>query len=234
MFLLILVRCSIKDNYAKLYYGNGSCEIIGSNIRGAEIHYKGAIEIEDKTSDSFTIIAGSYKILVIPIGDGTINELFDYVGEFKITSVMVADINGEKVPTTIHRVMDYTELLNTNAEDMTTNSEDLSATHTYSRKVSKTLLKQPNLKNQNTSNYNTELYLEDGTKYDGNYFHIHLSDNAAMTGREHTEDSQDLYFNNGKPTKNPSLVPYAAIEQQKRRKVVELKIRRSRRNRRRY
>ena len=53
---------------AKLYYGNGSCTIEGSDIRGVEIHYRGAIEIEDKTSDSFIIIAGSYKILVIPIG----------------------------------------------------------------------------------------------------------------------------------------------------------------------
>ena len=212
---------------AKLYYGNGSCEIIGSNIRGAEIHYKGAIEIEDKTSDSFTIIAGSYKILVIPIEDGTINELFDYVGEFKITSVIVADINGEKVPTTIHRVMDYTELLNTNAEDMTTNSEDLSATHTYSRKVSKTLLKQPNLNNQHTSNIDTSLHFKNGDKYDG-YFHIHLADSSAMTGREHSEDSEDLYFNHGKPTRNPNKIPYGAIQQSKERKRPEIKGKKSR------
>ena len=212
---------------AKLYYGNGSCEIIGSNIRGAEIHYKGAIELEDKTSDSFTIIAGSYKILVIPIEDGTINELFDYVGEFKITSVIVADINGEKVPTTIHRVMDYTELLNTNAEDMTTNSEDLSATHTHIRKVSKTLLKQSNLNNQHTSNMDTSLHFKNGYKYDG-YFHIHLADSAAMTGREHTEDSEDLYFNHGKPTRNPNKIPYGAIQQSKERKRAEIKGKKSR------
>ena len=221
---------------AKLYYGGGSTTIEGegSDIRGVEIRYRGAIEIDDKTSDSFVITQQKNGIMVFPIGKGTLNDLFDYTGEFKITSVIVADINGEKVSTSINRVMDYVELLNTNAEDMTTKSEDLSVTYISGSKVAKTLLKQPNLKNQNTSNYNTELYLEDGTKYDGNYFHIHLSDNAAMTGREHTEDSQDLYFNNGKPTKNPSLVPYATIEQQKRRKVVELKIRRSRRNRRRY
>ena len=212
---------------AKLYYGNGSCEIIGSNIRGAEIRYRGAIEIEDKTSDSFTIIAGSYKILVIPIEDGTINELFDYVGEFKITSVIVADIDGKKVPTTIHRVMDYTELLNTNAEDMTTNSEDLSATHTHIRKVSKTLLKQSNLNNQHTSNMDTSLHFKNGDKYDG-YFHIHLADSAAMTGREHTEDSEDLYFNHGKPTRNPNKIPYGAIQQSKERKRAEIKGKKSR------
>ena len=218
---------------AKLYYGNGSCTIEGSDIRGVEIRYKGAIEIEDKTSGSFIIMAGSYKILVIPIGEGTLNDLFDYVGEFKITSVIVAGNNAENVPTTIHRVMDYTELLTTNAEDMTTNSEDLSSTHISGRKVAKTLSKQQHLNNQFTSERNTELYLQDGTKYEG-YFHIHLADGGAMTGREHTEDSQDLYFNHGKPTKNPSLVPYAAIEQNKRKKAQEIKSRRSRKNRRRY
>jgi len=218
---------------SKLYYGNGNCTIEGSEIRGVEIRYRGAIEIEDKTSDSFVITHQNNGILIFPIGEGTLNELFDYVGEFKILSVIVADNNAQKVPTTIHRVMDYTELLNTNAEDMTTKSEDLSATHTHGRKVAKTILKQPYIKNQNTSNLDTSLHLEDGTKYDG-YYHIHLADNSAMTGKEHTEDSQDLYFNHGKPTKNPSLVPYGAIEQNKRRKAAEIKSRRSRKIRRKY
>ena len=217
----------------KLYYGSGSTTIQGSDIRGVEIRYRGAIEIEDKTSDSFVITHQKNGIMIFPIGEGTLNDLFYYTGEFRITSVTVADSDAKKVPTTIHRVMDYVELLNTIAEDMTTKSEDLSATYVSGSKVAKTLLKQPNLKNQHTSNYNTELYLQDGAKYDG-YYHIHLADNTAMTGREHTEDSQDLYFNNGKPTKNPSLGPYATIEQQKRRRVAGLKSGQSRRNRRRY
>ena len=217
---------------AKLYYGGGSTTIEGSGIRGVEIRYRGAIEIDDKTSDSFVITQQNNGILVFPIGEGTLNDLFDYTGEFKIISVIVADINGEKVSTSINRVMDYTELLNTNAEDMTTKSEDLSVTYVSGSKVVKTLLKQPNLKNHHTSNYNTELYLQDGTKYDG-YYHIHLKDNAAMTGREHTEDSQDLYYNHGKPTKNPSLVPYGVIEQNKRRKARKIKVGRLKRNRRR-
>ena len=217
----------------KFYYGNGSCTIEGSDIRGVEIRYRGAIEIEDKTSDSFAITHQKGGILIFPIGEGTLNDLFDYTGEFKITSVIVADNNAQKVDTSIHRVMDYTELLNTNAEDMTTNSEDLSATHISGRRVAKTTLKQPHINNLTTSEHNTELYLEDGTKYDG-YYHIHLADNSAMTGKEHTEHSQDLYFNHGKPTKNPSLVPYGAIQQNKRKKATEVKSRRSKRNRSKY
>ena len=143
------------------------------------------------------------------------------MGEFKILSVGVAG-NGEKIPTTIHRVMDYTELLNTNSEDMTTKSEDLSSTYISGKKVPTTVLKQPHLNNLHTSIHRTELYLEDGTLYEA-YFHIHLSDNNAMTGGEHTEDSQDLYFNHGKPTKNPKLIPYGVIEQNKKARRRKIK-----------
>ena len=207
---------------AKLYYGNGECSIEGSDIRGVEIRYRGAIKIDDKTSDAFVINHQKNGIMIFPIGEGVLNELFSYTGEFRILSVIVADTDAKKVPTSIHRVMDYTELLTTNAEDMTTKSEDLSATYVSGYKVAKTSLKQPNLNNQHTSNQNGELYLEGGTLYDGD-FHIHLSDNAAMTGREHTEDSQDLYFNNGKPTKNPSLVPYATIKYNRKQKLKKRK-----------
>ena len=213
----------------KLYYGNGSCTIEGS-ARGVEIRYRGAIEIEDKTSDSFVIAHQNNGILIFPLGEGTLNDLFDYTGEFKILSVIVADNNAEKVSTTIHRVMDYTELLNTKSEDMTTNSEDLSSTHVSGGKVAKTSLNQPYINNLNTSKHDGELYLQDGTKYDG-YFHIHLADNAAMTGSEHTEDSQDLYYANGKPTKNAG-VPYGVIEQNKQRKIQARKS--LRKNRRKY
>ena len=207
---------------AKLYYGNGNCSIEGSDIKGVQITYSGAVEIDDKTSDAFVINHQKNGIMIFPIGEGTLNELFSYAGELKILSVIVADTDAKKLSTSIHRVMDYTELLTTNAEDMTTISEDLSATYVSGYKVAKTSLKQPNINNQHTSKQNTELYLEDNTLYDG-YFHIHLSDNAAMTGKEHSEDSQDLYFNNGKPTKNPSLVPYATVKYNRKQKLKKRK-----------
>jgi len=198
---------------AKLYYGDGKCTIEG-NARGVHIKYKGAIEINDRTSDSFVIVQQNNGIMIFPIGKGTLNELFDYVGELKILSGQSANEQGEKDPTTIHRVMDYTELLHTKAEDMTTKSEDLSSTHVSGSKVSKTSLNQPYINNLNTSTHNVELYFKNGDKYDG-YFHIHLADNAAMTESEHTEDSQDLYYMSRSkliPTKNTSLIPPATKE----------------------
>ena len=64
---------------AKLYYGNGKCTIEGSDIRGVEIRYRGNIEITDKTSDNYNIIANDKKILIFPTGTvKPLNNLFEY------------------------------------------------------------------------------------------------------------------------------------------------------------
>ena len=211
---------------AKLYYGNGDCNVEGSNIRGVEIRYRGAIEIEDKTSDAFVIGHQNNGILIFPLGEGFLNELFSYVGEFKIISVIVADENAERVSTSVIRVMDYTELLTGNTEDMTVKSEDMSATYIHSRKIIKTMLKQPYIENLHTSGRKSILYLENGNQYDG-YYHIHLEDSAAMTGNTHTPSSQDLYYKQIKggevidklvPTKTPSHgVPGNRLKRRRRR-----------------
>ena len=52
---------------AKLYYGDGKCSIEGT-VRGVHIKYKGAIEIDDKTSDSFVIVHQNNGIMIFPIG----------------------------------------------------------------------------------------------------------------------------------------------------------------------
>ena len=77
---------------ANLFYGNGTCTVGGTNIRGVQIKYKGSITIEDKTSPSFAIAHQNNGIMIFPIGEGTLNELFDYEGELKILSVLVAEL----------------------------------------------------------------------------------------------------------------------------------------------
>ena len=118
------------------------------------------------------------------------NDLFSYVGEFKVISVIVAGKNGENVSTSIKRVMDYPELMNSNAEDITINSEDLSAGYVHKRKVARTTVNEKYLKNQHT---NGQYFLKDGTPYSGAY-HIHLDSLKAMTGGEHSDKSVDLYI----------------------------------------
>ena len=201
---------------AKLYYGGGKCSIEGNDIRGIEIRYTGAIEIEDKTDSNFALIAKNNGIIIFPIGEGGLSELFDYEGELKIISVIVADNNAERVSTTIHRVMDYSELLGT-SESITTNSEDLKQSNVSGRKVNKTALKQQYLENLSTSNTDVELYDKNGNYYKGIY-KIDLSNSEVIA-----EDGSVLYYKGGRATKNESGVPYATILQNRKEKQERIK-----------
>ena len=204
---------------AKLYYGNGNCSIEGSDIKGVQITYSGAVEIDDKTSDSFALAVGATTIVIFPLkAGGTLNDLFDYRGELKILTVITADSDANKITPTINRVMDYAELLSTNAEDMTTLSEDLKATHTYRKVRDKTSMLKKIIPHLHTSG--GELYLKDGTEYRGDY-HIHIIGSAAMTGKNHDDNSQDLFYKKMKDGKVedeliPTRVSKADIEKLKK------------------
>ena len=178
----------------RLIYGNGNCSISSyEDIRGIEIRYKGVVSITDKTPEGFNILIGKNKILIFPLGQGNLTELFDYQGEFRVISVLVAGKDCNQVPTSIKRVMDYAELLETKAEDMTTNSEKLNATYKYANKVKKTSIDVKIIPNLNTNNYRLTLFKEDGSEYTGK-FHIHKADNRIMSGEKHSEASEELFY----------------------------------------
>ena len=178
----------------KLIYGNGNCSISSNeDIRGIEIHYAGVVSITDKTPEGFNIIISNKKIIIFPLGEGNLTELFDCQGEFKVIRILVADKDGNQVPTSIKRVMDYAELLDTKAEDMTTNSEKLNATYKYANKVKKTSVNTKIISNLNTNNYTLTLFKEDGSEYTGK-FHIHKADNRIMSGEKLSEASEELFY----------------------------------------
>tara|TARA_Y100000310_G_C20562530_1_gene753766 strand:- start:243 stop:911 length:669 start_codon:yes stop_codon:yes gene_type:complete len=176
---------------AILYYGSGSCTIEGSDIRGVHITYRGVVKIKKTCGDNFAITANNNNIIIFPISKGFLTDLFSYVGEINIASVTVSDNNGEEVATTVKRVMDYPELMNTKAEDLTVKSESLNAGYRYRNRTKKTTVNQKTIDNLNTSD--GEYYKKDGIKYDGEY-HIHISSGKAMTGAKHTDKSEDLYI----------------------------------------
>ena len=204
---------------AKLYYGNGDCTIEGTEIRGVEIRYHGSIKIEKTAGDNFVLNHKSNGIMIFPVGEGYLNDLFKYSGDFRIISVIVAGKLGESVPCTIKRIMDYSELIDSTSETMTIKSEDLSVGNRSIKPIRETSLI---IENQRT--YTGQFFLQNGNPYDGDY-HIHLKDSSCMSGAVHSEDSQDLYFKqveNGEiidklvPTKNPSNVPPGLKIRQKR------------------
>ena len=123
---------------ATLYYGGGQCSIEGHEIRGVQIEYEGAVEITSKCGVGCKIRSSKKVLVIYTVGYHFMNDLFSYVGQFKIKSVKVTNNNLEGVPCSIKRVMDYAELLNTEAEDLTTNSENLSDGYNYKKSVRQT------------------------------------------------------------------------------------------------
>ena len=177
---------------AKLYYGNGEVTIEASiDIRGVEINYSGAVSISGE-SEGVLKMHQNNKIIVVSLKGQPLKHLFNYSGEIKIISVLVADNNGEKVPTTVHRVMDYSELLTSNAEDMTEiKVEDMKVGRAHGKK--QTSESPQILENLHTSSHNGSLYFENGEEYSGD-FHVHTKDGGAMTGKRHSGNSQLLYI----------------------------------------
>ena len=91
--------------------------------------------------------------------------------------------------------MDYSEILTSTAETMTTKAEDLKSGHTSLRKIKE---KPQIIENLHTSSQTppfrlpAPLYLSDGSVYEGAY-HIHVLYAAFMTGGVYDKNSQDLY-----------------------------------------
>lgn len=171
-----------------LYYGNGNCTI-DEGVALISIYYRGNIKIADKTSDSHAILVKNKIITIFPVGQSSnLSELFDYEGEFKIVKVKGTDMNGDKTNIMIKRVMDYSETIDTNSEDLTVNSEDLNSGHVYGNKVTKTTIDKTTINNQLSRG---NLYREDGSPYSGAY-HIHIDGGKAMTGSSHTTESVNL------------------------------------------
>ena len=81
---------------AKLFYGNDDCSIEGAEIRGVEINYQGSVKVSKTCGDNFALVSNESKIMIFPIGNGFLNELFSYNGKLKINSVVVAGNNGQR------------------------------------------------------------------------------------------------------------------------------------------
>ena len=180
---------------AILYYGNGSCSVEGHNeIRGVQIEGRcKGVQIEKMTNDNFYIISNKERILIFPIGEGFLNELFYYSGSLSISSIMVVDNDGKKIGCTIKKVMDFAELINTKSEYMTTVSEDLKSNYSSRNRLKRKMKNSSIIENLEA---NGELLLSDGSHYSG-YYHIHLKGGFSMTGAPHTEESKDLYYKQG-------------------------------------
>lgn len=126
---------------AKLYYGGGDCTVEG-NVSSLVIYYRGNILIESKLPNGYEIKLESGKLNINTSSRiQNLNELFNYLGEFRVLSVTATNLDGNRESVSIKRVMDYSELLDTKAEDLTVKSENLKVTYKHGRKYRKTRVK---------------------------------------------------------------------------------------------
>ena len=174
----------------KLYYGNGVCSIEG-NVTSLVISYRGAILIDSKLPYGYTITTDNRKIYIEPfLNRVVLGELFEYIGELRIISATNAmNESGDYSGLGIVRSMDYSELLNTKAEDMTRKSEDIKVGYLHFTKLKRTRVQKKVYENLNTSSTDKDLFLN-GRTYRGN-FHLHI-DGTAMTGMKHSANSKVL------------------------------------------
>ncbi|QDP54247.1 MAG: hypothetical protein Unbinned4234contig1003_33 [Prokaryotic dsDNA virus sp.] len=179
---------------SKIYYGDGLCSINpeGSKIKLVSIDYKGTIKINDLTSDSFFINATKDKILIIPLGKGYLTDLFKYEGEFIIKHVFCLDSNGNKIKTSKIKNVDYANFIETNAEDLNLKPEELNKSFKSIDITCQTTLDKLTINNLHTSKFNYNLYYKNGQIYKG-HIHIHIKNNKIMTGKNHTNESKNLY-----------------------------------------
>ena len=192
-----------------------NCSIEGGEAFGVEFYYTGDAIIETFANETKWVLQSEKKIIVMSMNLTTpLTNLFNYTGKLKIAQVNVAD-KTSLINATLHRIENYSELMTTNAEDLTINSENLGIKSASGRGGKPREIKYPILENQDTENHSSGLYLEGGTKFRGK-FHIHMKGGSAMTGALHTAQSKLLYY---KPKINgrfiDKLIPTTILEAQK-------------------
>ena len=187
-------------------YGNGEVLFDGAS-QGFELRYKGAIRITT-SPDNLFLSANKNKIIGVML-DGTDmpQELFNYMGEFRILSCKSVQGDAlEREHITLQGV-DYWELDRENWEDDgslwgTRNGTYLVGTRQRFNKHS--IVVNNNIRTQIEGQY----LFGDGSPVPANeLIHIH-ADGVAMTGGVHTKDSVQIY-----PPKDKSPITRRQISQ---------------------
>ena len=172
-------------------YGNGEV-LFDGNSQGFEMRYKGAIRITS-SPDNLLLSANKNKIIGIML-DGTDmpQELFNYVGEFRVLSCKTAQNNTlERERITLQGV-DYWELDREKWEDDGSLWGTRNGTYLIGSKQrfnKSRIVVNNNIKTQSEGQYK----YSDGTPVSANELIHIMNDGTAMTGGVHTKDSVQIY-----------------------------------------
>ena len=179
-------------------YGNGEV-LFDGNSKGFEMRYKGAIRITN-SPDNLFLSANKNKIIGVMLdGSDMPQELFNYIGEFRILSCKTVQNNAMDIEHITLQNVDYWELDN----EIWGKDESLWGTRNgtyligFNQRFNKhSIVVNNNIKTQSEGQYQ----YRDGSPFPANeLIHIH-ADGVAMTGGVHTEDSVQIYPPKGRKT----------------------------------
>jgi len=172
-------------------YGNGEVLFEG-NSQGFEMRYKGTIRITS-SPDNLFLSANKNKIIGVML-DGTDmpQELFNYVGEFRVLSCKTAQGGAMERERITLQGVDYWELDSEKWEDDgslwgTRNGTYLIGSRQRFNKSR--IVVNNNIKTQSEGQYE----YSDGTPVPANELIHIMNDGTAMTNGVHTEDSVNIY-----------------------------------------
>ena len=172
-------------------YGNGEV-LFDGNSQGFEMRYKGSIRITN-SPDNLFLSANKNKIIGVML-DGTDvpQELFNYVGEFRVLSCKSVQGNAMERERITLQGVDYWELDREKWEDDGSLWGTRNGTYLIGSKQrfnKSKIVVNNNIKTQSDGQYQ----YKDGTPVPANELIHIMADGIAMTGGVHTKDSVQIY-----------------------------------------
>lgn len=179
----------------KLYHRKNEIAIDLSGIQNPaaiEFHYTGKMYAESQLPDDWLLTSSRNKVICLSLGSSVPELMLNYTGliHIKSGSVIDRDLNKHYLLPIVEDI-DYWENMSVDFDKNTQYWEGLGSEHQIDSSVQYSSIVKNNLISESD-----EFYFADGTAYQGAY-HQH-GDGQAMTGSEHTEESELIYRKDAK------------------------------------
>ena len=174
----------------KLYHRKNEIAIDLTGVENPAVisfSYTGKMYAESQLPSDWFVASNQNKVMCVSLGNSVPELLFNYVGliNIRVGSVIDRDLNKHYINTIVEDI-DYWDNMTVDFDKNTQYWEGLGSTHELDRNIRRSSIVSNNLLTNPD-----EFYFADGTPYQGDY-HQH-GDGQAMTGSEHSEESEYIY-----------------------------------------
>ena len=162
------------------------------NVASIDLYYSGKMYGESQLPNDWQLMSNNNRIICLSLGNSVPELILNYIGLIKIKggSAIDRDLNIHPLNIIVEDI-DYWENMSVDFDKNTQYWEGLGSEHQIDSSVQYSSIVKNNLISESD-----EFYFADGTAYQGAY-HQH-GDGQAMTGSEHTEESELIYRKDAK------------------------------------